>query len=111
MEYKNKQLWDAFIRSLTWGDVLREYLAALTHIEQYRDAQPHKQLPASAVPALASLHAIHDQWRQVIQDPAYYETPALPDAANFILATVRRVKREVPTVEPMTGHAQQGNRP
>lgn len=101
MEYKDKQRWDAFTRSLTWRDVLSEYLAALTHITQYRDAQPQKKLPASAGPALASLHAIHDEWRHVIQNPACYEGPAVPDVANRILATVRRVRRDVPTVAPL----------
>lgn len=97
MEHDNKIRWESFVKSLTWGDCLKEFLDALRHLEQYRDANP--TFPANFVPALAQLRTIGDHLRAQIDSAACCEELATPEAANIILAMTRRIKREVPTVE------------
>jgi hypothetical protein len=102
METEN--LWTEFNRTMTWGGLLHEYLDAMQHVERYKATHPERELPVSVYSALQSMVKLYEGVRPIAENPAMHGQPASPEAVNLILATVGRVRRNVPTVAHM-GHA------
>lgn len=94
------ELWNEFTKSMTWGHLIQEYREALAHVEGYQLAHPEQALPTPVFLAMAGLRTAYDGLRHAVENLPCHGQPAPPDAVNLILATVRRVMIDVPTVEP-----------
>ena len=104
MERTAELRWQGFLAELTWKDCLSEFLGALQHLEHYKNAFPAPECPEQFALALVQMAAMGKRLQAIISDPSRYEEKAVPEVANCILAMARRVRRDVPTIQP-SGHA------
>ena len=89
--------WKEFQKTITWGDVFREYLDALHHVERYKESHPEEELPVPVYAALQHMVELYQRIRPIIENPAMHNKPATREASTLILKTVARVRRDVPT--------------
>ena len=96
-------MWADFCKSFTWSELLQQFLEGLQHLEKYREGHP-QALPPHVKAALEGMRTMGQQLQGIVNDPARFAEPAPPEAVTQILAMVRKVRREVPTIEH-PGHA------
>lgn len=91
--------WGELAEKLTWRDVLREYLDAYQRVEAHIQAHPDAPaLPGPIFLALSGVRVLYDGLRPIIDNPLRYDEPASREMADAVLATVRRVRRDLPVV-------------
>lgn len=91
--------WGELAGTMTWREVLREYLDAYQRVEAYIQAHPHDPaLPGPIFLALSGVRVLYDGLRPIIDNPTRYDEPASREMADAVLATVRRVRRDLPVV-------------
>ena len=98
--------WDELANVLTWRDVVNEWYDAHQRVEAYIQAHPHESaLPGPVFFALSGVRVLYDGLRPIIDNPTRYDEPASREIADAVFATVRRIRRDMPVSEPVTGNA------
>ena len=86
-----------FFASLTWKDVLGQFLLAMQAIEAYCKAHPGKaSMSIEAAGCLGGMVAVYVGMRRIINDGSRYQELASPEMAETVLALCARVQRDLP---------------
>jgi hypothetical protein len=105
-ERGNMSEWSELADNMTWREVLVEYLDAYQRVEHYIQAHPHESaLPGPIFFSLSGVRVLFDGLRPIIDNPTRYDEIASREMTDAVLATVRRIRRDVPLVHaPIAAH-------
>jgi hypothetical protein len=101
--------WAEFVGSLKWKDILIEYLDAVRRVEHYALHHPNTLLiPCDAVLAISGLISLLPAISRAAEDLTMHDQGCPQSIADTVLASVRRVRRVLPTPDmsmSTAGHA------
>ncbi|MDN5941271.1 MAG: hypothetical protein L0H94_05245 [Nitrospira sp.] len=104
MQSQDKVRWDNFIATYTNRQVFEEWQDSLAHCEAWKARHSERALPQPVMEVLAYMCSAYRYVRPLLLDQSCWDQPAQPEMTNLILSLARKVRREVPAVEPL-GHA------
>ena len=90
--------WNEFYKTMTWGELVREYDEGLQRVNRYVTTHP-EQIPLVIREACSRLTVLQEQLKRVANTSAMHDQLAPPEAVRVILRVVGRVRQEVPFAE------------